>query len=132
MIIIMNFAYLASFQDLEYIDRTVNCEMCVENMILSSQTQPSINYVVIPPDSNTFRLQESASPVMDQKLTNFPGQTIIKPRSRRLGGFLICLRFFFFCFVCNYIQTSADDVIISQLQAISQLFSSYPLSGEFC
>ena len=37
-----------------------------------------------------------------------------------------------FRFVCNYIQTSADDVIISQLQAISQLFSSYPLSGEFC
>ena len=38
-----------------------------------------------------------------------------KPRSRRLGGFLICLRFFFFSFVCDYIQTSADDVIISQL-----------------
>ena len=35
-------------------------------------------------------------------------------------------------FVGNYIQTSADDVIISQLQAISQLFSSYPPSGEFC
>ena len=27
---------------------------------------------------------------------------------------------------------SANDVIISQLQAISQLFSSYPPSGEFC
>ena len=59
-------------------------------------------------------------------------ERLFKPRSRRLGGFLICLRFFFFRFVCNYIQTSADDVIISQLQAISQLFSSYPLSGEFC
>ena len=54
-----------------------------------------------------------------------------KPRSRRLGGFLLCLRFIIF-FVGNYIQTSADDVIISQLQAISQLFSSYPPSGEFC
>ena len=57
---------------------------------------------------------------------------IIKPRSRRLGGFLLCLRFIFSFFVGNYIQTSADDVIISQLQAISQLFSSYPPSGEFC
>ena len=37
-----------------------------------------------------------------------------------------------FFFVGNYIQTSADDVIISQLQAISQLFSSYRPSGEFC
>ena len=55
-----------------------------------------------------------------------------KPRSRRLGGFLLCLRFIFFRFVGNYIQTSADDVIISQLQAISQLFSSYPPSGAFC
>ena len=60
------------------------------------------------------------------------GLFFFKPRSRRVGGFLICLRFFFFRFVCNYIQTSADDVIISQLQAISQLFSSYLLSGEFC
>ena len=48
----------------------------------------------------------------------------------------------FFRFVGNYIQTSSDvplgqlsspdDVIISQLQAISQLFSSYPHSGAFC
>ena len=37
-----------------------------------------------------------------------------------------------FFFVGNYIKTSADDVIISQLQAISQLFSSYPPSGGFC
>ena len=43
---------------------------------------------------------------------------IFKPRSCRLGGFLLCLRFIIF-FVSNYIQTSADDVIISQLQAIS-------------
>ena len=49
---------------------------------------------------------------------------LFKSRSRRLGGFLLCLRFILF-FVGNYIQTSADDVIISQLQAISQLFSSY-------
>ena len=56
----------------------------------------------------------------------------VKPRSRRLGGFLICLRFIIIFFVGNYIQTSADDVIISQLQAISQLFSSYLPSGEFC
>ena len=42
------------------------------------------------------------------------------------------LLFFFCSFVGDYIQTSADDVIISQLQAISQLFSSYPPSGEFC
>ena len=28
--------------------------------------------------------------------------------------------------------SSPDDVIISQLQAISQLFSSYPPSGGFC
>ena len=35
-------------------------------------------------------------------------------RSRRLDGFLFCLRFFFFFLVGNYIQTSADGVIISQ------------------
>ena len=29
-------------------------------------------------------------------------------------------------------MSSPDDVIISQLQAISQLFSSYPPLGEFC
>ena len=29
-------------------------------------------------------------------------------------------------------MSSPDDVIINQLQAISQLFSSYPPSGEFC
>ena len=40
--------------------------------------------------------------------------------------------FIFFSFVGDYIQTSADDVTISQLQAISQLFSSYPPSGAFC
>ena len=55
---------------------------------------------------------------------------VIKPRSRRLGGFLLCLRFIF-RFANNYIQTSADDVIISQLQAISQLFSSYPPLEHF-
>ena len=57
--------------------------------------------------------------------------SIVKPSSRRLGGYLLCLRFIFFSFVGNYIQTSADDVIISQLLAISQLFSSYPPSGAF-
>ena len=95
---------------------------------------------------------------------------IIKPRSRRLGGFLLCLRFIFFfnraavgwavscsafglfyflnraavgwavscsafgifSFVGEQTQTptrpllSPDDVIIRQLQAISQLFSSFP------
>ena len=59
---------------------------------------------------------------------------IFKPRSRRLGGFLLCLRNFrnFFCFVGEQTQTSTrpllspDDVIISQLQVISQLFSLYP------
>ena len=53
-----------------------------------------------------------------------------------VGWAVSCFAFgllFFFCsFVGDYIQTSADDVIISQLQAISQLFSSYPPSGEFC
>ena len=29
-------------------------------------------------------------------------------------------------------QTSADDLIISQLQTIIQLFSSFPPSGEAC
>ena len=47
-------------------------------------------------------------------------------------GFLRFLNVLFFFFVGNYIQTYADDVIISQLQAISQLFSPYPPSGEFC
>ena len=57
------------------------------------------------------------------KMLNF-----IKPRSRRLGGFLLRLRFilFFFRFVGNYIQTSADDVPLGQLSSpddviISQL-----------
>ena len=40
--------------------------------------------------------------------------------------------FFFFSFVGDYPRASADDVIISQLQAISQFFSSYPPSGGFC
>ena len=63
----------------------------------------------------------------------------IKP-SRRLGGFLLCTRFilfYFFSFVGGQTQTpthgqlsSPDDVIISQLQAISQLFSSYPPPQE--
>ena len=66
---------------------------------------------------------------------------LIKPRSHRLGGFLLCLRFiFFFGFVGEQTQTSGllgqllspDDVTISQLQAISQLFLSYPPSGAFC
>ena len=52
------------------------------------------------------------------------------------GHVLPTVYLFFFSFVGDYIQTSAndaaDDVIISQLQAISQLFSSYPPSGEFC
>ena len=39
---------------------------------------------------------------------------------------------YFLFFVGNYIQTSADDVIISQSWAISQLFASYPPSGAFC
>ena len=65
-----------------------------------------------------------------------------KPRSRRLGGFLLCVRFIilFFSFVGEQTQTpgplgqllTPDDVTISQLQAISQLFSSYPPSGAFC
>ena len=38
----------------------------------------------------------------------------------------------FFSFVGYKSQTSADDVIISPLQAISQLLSSYLPSGEFC
>ena len=67
---------------------------------------------------------------------------VIKPRSHRLGGFLLCLRFIFFSVFLVLSVTrpklslgqllSPDDVIISQLQAISQLFSSYPPSGEFC
>ena len=66
--------------------------------------------------------------------------------------FLLCTGFLFFSFLCHQTQTSADDVfinqsqaklplgqmsspndvIISQLQAISQLFSSYLPSGKFC
>ena len=48
--------------------------------------------------------------------------------------FLLGVRFNFFCFsfVCYYSQTSADDVIISQWQAISQLFSPHPPTGKFC
>ena len=65
--------------------------------------------------------------------------------------FLLCTGFFFFR-LCHQTQISADDVfinqsqaklplgqmssptdvIISQLQAISQLFSSYLPSGKFC
>ena len=50
------------------------------------------------------------------------------------------LLFFFFSFVGEQTQPpgplgqflSPNDVTISQLQAISQLFSSYPPSGAFC
>ena len=60
---------------------------------------------------------------------------------------MVCLRFIFCCFVGDQTQTptwqnvvtspsqtqtSADDLIVSQLQAIFQLFSSYLPSGEFC
>ena len=63
---------------------------------------------------------------------------------------MVCLRFIFCRFVgdqtrtptrpnvVNVVtspsqtQTSADDLIVSQLQAIFQLFSSYLPSGEFC
>ena len=57
---------------------------------------------------------------------------VIKPRSiaeRFLG---LPSVYFFFSFVSDYPRASADDVIISQLQAISQFFSSYPPSGGFC
>ena len=38
-------------------------------------------------------------------------KNFFKPRNRRLSGFLLCLRFiFFFSFIGDYIQTSADDV----------------------
>ena len=39
---------------------------------------------------------------------------------------------YFFSFVGDQTQTSADDLIINQLQAIFQLFSSYLPTGEFC
>ena len=63
---------------------------------------------------------------------------------------MVCLWFIFCCFVgdqtrtptwpdgVNVVtspsqtQTSADDLIVSQLQAIFQLFSSYLPSVEFC
>ena len=45
---------------------------------------------------------------------------------------MVLLLIIFFSFVGDYSRTSADDIIISLLQAISQLFSSYPPSGEFC
>ena len=69
--------------------------------------------------------------------------TILVP----LWFIIISLVFFYFCkalFSGKFVdgqnaskyrdssQTSADDVIISQLQAISQFFSSYPPSGKFC
>ena len=80
-------------------------------------------------NSFTFRFLNHAAVGWAVSCSAF-GLFIYKPRSRRLGGFLLCLRFFnraavggrgsrnafgFFSFVCNYIQTSADDVIISQL-----------------
>ena len=50
---------------------------------------------------------------------------IVKLRSRRLGGFLLCLRFiFFFRFVSNYIQTSADDVPLGQLSSPDDVINS--------
>ena len=56
-----------------------------------------------------------------------------------VGWAVSCSAFGFFIFVGEQTQTpthgqlsSPDDVIISQLQAISQLFSSYPPSGGFC
>ena len=63
---------------------------------------------------------------------------------------MVCLRFIFCRFIGNQTRTpfppnvvnvvtspsqtqaSADDLIVSQLQAIFQLFSSYLPSGEFC
>ena len=49
-----------------------------------------------------------------------------------MGHVLPSVYFHFFSFVGDYSRTSADDVIINQLQAISQFFLSYPPSGEFC
>ena len=91
-------------------------------------SQPSRPHTVPP---------ESKLPLNILLCNNF-----IKPHSRRRGGFLLCLWFiiFFFSFVGEQTQTpgplgqslSPNDVTISQLQAISQLFSSYPPSGPFC
>ena len=56
-----------------------------------------------------------------------------------VGWAVSCFALGFFSHVREQTQTptrgqlsSPDDVIISQLQAISQLFSSYPPSGGFC
>ena len=64
----------------------------------------------------------------------FPAVTMTSLTAQPQVFFLLGLWFFgvFFSFVGDYSRISADDVIISEIQAISQVFSSYPLSRKFC
>ena len=86
-------------------------------------------------------------------LMNWDSTSLLTARPWAERGSCYARVFFcFFSFLCHQTQTSADDVfinqsqaklplgqmsspndvIISQLQAISQLFSSYLPSGKFC
>ena len=120
-------------------------------------TEPTLNHAIcIVSNLNCFRLMFFRKTLLPNIWKCFCERLRVK-RARFLrllnvllnraavGWAVSCSAFglFFFRFVGNYIQTSADDVplgqlsspddvIISQLWAISQLFSSYPPSRAFC
>ena len=59
-------------------------------------------------------------------------QNLLTTQPKACSGHVLPSVYFVFSFVGDYSRTFEDDVIISQLQAISQVFLSYPPSGEFC
>ena len=111
---------------------------CWEIPILTSHISSPVIFFLITLKGSTAKCP---AVMLKGTIKEHPCAALVKPRSRRLGGFLLCLRFiiFFFSFVGEQTQTpgplgqllSPNDVTISQLQAISQLFSSYPPQEHF-
>ena len=74
------------------------------------------------------------------KFFSFFNLNVFKPHSRKAGWFLALPSVYFIFLVLSVSRPKLplgqlslpDDAIISQLEAMSHLFSSYPTSGAFC